>query len=169
VHATNCLSIWGSGFAAELARMFPAAYERYRVFCSESRLHQSDRWPAPSLAGKCLIIPPQEADVAKGAPRVSIVCVFTSYGYGRPNKSTGKAGLDSQSKNIEQTVFALRDFRRQLDQKRAEGGMGDVVIYSPRFNSGAFRVPWEKTTRTILNVFHDFQATWNYMIPPGSS
>jgi ADP-ribose 1''-phosphate phosphatase len=169
VHATNCLSIWGAGIAAEMSHMFPAAYERYRVFCTESRLDPSDRWPPPSLAGKCLIIPPQEADIAMGAPSVSVVCLFTSYGYGRPNNAIGKPGVDRQSKILDQTVVALGDFRRQLEEMRAKGEVRDVVIYSPRFNSGAFRVPWDRTRAAVQTAFHGLDCTWNFMIPPGGS
>lgn len=153
VHSTNCLSIWGSGFAAEMSHIFPAAYERYRVFCTEWRLDPSDRWPSPSLAGKCLVIPPQEADIAMGAPSVSVVCLFTSYGYGRPNSAIGKPGKDRQAKILNQTVTALGDFTRQLEEMRVKGEVQDVVIYSPRFNSGAFRVPWERTRAAVENVF----------------
>ena len=166
VHSTNCLSIWGAGFAAQMSYMFPAAYERYRAFCTEARLDPSDRWPPPSLAGKCLVIPPQEADVAMGAPSVSVVCLFTSYGYGRPNKAIGKPGLDRRGKILDQTVMALGDFRRQLEVRRAEGQATDVVIYSPQINSGAFRVPWDRTKAAVQSAFAGFEATWNFMLPP---
>lgn len=169
VHSTNCLAIWGAGFAAEMSYMFPAAYHCYRQFCHESRLDPSDRWAPPSLVGKCLIIPPQEADIAMGAPSVSVVCLFTSYGYGTPNKAIGKPGLDRQSKILDQTVVALGEFRRQLEEARAKGLVEDVVIYSPQINSGAFRVPWDRTKGAVQNAFHGFESTWNFMIPPGGS
>lgn len=169
MHSTNCLSIWGAGFAAELSRMFPAAYERYRVFCDESRPSPSDRWPSPSLAGKCIVIPPQEADITMGAPSINVVCLFTSYGYGRPNKASGKPGKDGQRKILDQTVTALGDFRRQLEDMRAEGEEQHVVIYSPRFNSKAFRVPWERTRAAVENAFYGFEGSWNFMTPAGGS
>ncbi|OIW28769.1 ADP-ribose 1''-phosphate phosphatase [Coniochaeta ligniaria NRRL 30616] len=169
VHSTNCLSIWGAGFAAEMSYMFPAAYERYRQFCNESRADPSDRWPPPSLVGKCLIIPPQDADIAMGAPSVRVVCLFTSYGYGRPNKTIGKPGMDRQSKILDQTVVALGEFRRQLAEMRANGEVKDVVIYSPHINSGAFRVPWDRTKGAVQSAFYGFDSTWNFMMPPGGS
>ncbi|KAB5513123.1 hypothetical protein GE09DRAFT_981386 [Coniochaeta sp. 2T2.1] len=169
VHSTNCLSIWGAGFAQEMSYMFPAAYERYRVFCTQARLDPSDRWPPPTLVGHALIIPPQEADVAMGSPSVNVVCLFTSYGYGRPNKAIGKPGMDRQSKILDNTVVALGNFRRQLEEMRARGGIGDVVIYSPQFNSGAFRVPWDRTKGAVQNAFFGFDSTWNFMTPPGQA
>ncbi|KAH8911258.1 hypothetical protein BR93DRAFT_325081 [Coniochaeta sp. PMI_546] len=149
--------------------MFPAADEKYRHFCHGARLDPSDRWPPPSLVGKSLIIPPQDADIAMGAPSVSFVCLFTSYGYGTPNKSIGKPGLDRQSKILDQTVTALGDFRRQLEEMRAKGEVQDVVIYSPHINAGAFRVPWDRTRGALQSVFYGFEGTWNFMAPPGGS
>lgn len=168
VHATNCLATWGAGIAAQLATIFPAACERYRDFCNEAKPDPSARWPPRSLVGKCLIIPPQESDVQAGAPRVYIVCLFTSYGYGRPSKSTGKPGLDTASKVLEQTTMALTDFRRQLEDKRIEGSSDEIVIYSPRFNSGAFKIPWDRTKSIIEDTFVDsgLRCRWDVMIPP---
>ena len=164
VHSTNCLGIWGAGFAAQMSYTFPAACERYRQFCYAAREEASDRWPPASLVGKCLVIPPQEADVVgMGAPAVSVVCLFTSYGYGRPNKAIGKPGLDRQSKILDQTVVALGDFRRQLEEARGRGEVRDVVIYSPQINSGAFRVPWDRTKGAVQNAFYGFEGVWNFM------
>jgi ADP-ribose 1''-phosphate phosphatase len=166
VHATNCLAIWGSGFAAEMSYMFPAAYEQYRIFCNAAKADPSHLWAPQSLAGKCFIIPPQERDIQMGAPSVHVVCLFTSHGYGRPNKANGKPGVDRMSKILEQTNVALADFRRQLEETRGRGEVQDIVIYSPRFNSGAFRVPWDQTQVAVHDMFRDFACTWNFMAPP---
>lgn len=163
VHSTNCLGIWGQGFAAQMSYTFPAACEKYRHFCYAAREDPSDRWPPQSLVGKALIIPPQQPDIDMGAPSVSVVCLFTSYGYGRPNKAIGKPGLDRGSKILDQTVVALGDFRRQLEEMRAKGEVRDMVIYSPQINSGAFRVPWDRTKGAVQNGFYGFEGTWNFM------
>ncbi|KAI0013877.1 hypothetical protein F4779DRAFT_613155 [Xylariaceae sp. FL0662B] len=180
VHATNCLGEWGSGIAAELRRLFPAAFEVYRSRCESCKPRPSARYPTRDLAGRCLIIPPQDADVAAGAPSVSVVCLFTSYGYGRANNATGKPGRDATATILQQTERALASFRRQLREREgaegdagvgAEGGGGGgrahgIVVYSPRFNSGAFRVPWEKTERLIKETFADWEGRWFVLAPP---
>ena len=149
VHATNCIAEWGAGIAAELASVFPSACKEYKSFCNSG-----------VSAGACQIIPSQPSDVASGAPKIHIVCLYTSYGYGRPNPRTGKPGKDSAGKILMQTRMALKDMRNQLERKQ------DVTIYSPMFNSGAFRVPWEKTKAVIEEEFDGFEGRWLVMAPP---
>ncbi|WXC60883.1 hypothetical protein SNK03_006766 [Fusarium graminearum] len=165
VHATNCIAEWGAGIAAELARVFPAACAEYKAFCHADA---SSRWPSPKLAGQCYIIPPQASDVARGAPKIHIVCLFTSYGYGRANTRTGKPGRDAAGKILAQTRIALKEMRTQLDVEAGKAENGPVTIYSPMFNSGAFRVPWEKTSKVIEDEFGDFEGRWLVMAPPPS-
>ncbi|RSL69732.1 hypothetical protein CEP54_002101 [Fusarium duplospermum] len=160
LHATNCLAQWGAGIAAELATVFPAACRAYKRFCNSAKANPSERWPPRSLAGRCLIIPPQPSDVAAGAPSVHIICLFTSYGYGRPSAATGKPGRDNVARILAQTESALKDLRAQL---LLEAG---VIIYSPKFNSGAFSVPWESTAEVIEKEFADWDGSWLIMAPP---
>jgi len=170
VHSTNCLGIWGAGIAQQLADMFPAACSTYKAFCLETK-DGTTPWPSRSLAGRALIIPPQQADVAAGAPRVHIVCLFTSYGYGSTNKATGKPGKDTTAKILEQTDRALEEFRSQLDGlagtiQRESAREAVPVIYSPRFNAGAFHVPWERTVQVIERVFEGWEGCWVVLEPP---
>ncbi|OAR05945.1 hypothetical protein LLEC1_08017 [Akanthomyces lecanii] len=166
VHATNCLATWGSGIAAELAAMFPDACKVYKAFCHAAKSSAAgERWPPRSLAGQCLVIPPQEGDVARGAPRVHIVCLFTSYGYGAPNRRTGKPGRDTTDKIIQQTRRGLKAYRSRVDEEAAERGRA-VAVYSPMFNSGAFRVPWQRTLEVIGEELAGAGATWTVVLQP---
>ncbi|KAF4984197.1 hypothetical protein FDECE_17137 [Fusarium decemcellulare] len=162
VHATNCLAEWGSGIAAELARIFPAACVEYKKFCNAAKTNPSDRWPPQSLTGRCLIIPPQPSDIAAGAPNIHIICLFTSYGYGRPNARIGKPGKDNKRTILAQTDSALKELRNQLEAQSD----GNTVVYSPMFNSGAFSVPWDDTARVIEREFEGWDGRWLVMAPP---
>ncbi|VUC26301.1 unnamed protein product [Clonostachys rosea] len=164
IHATNCIAEWGAGIAAELGTVFPVACKEYKRYCNAAKTDTSERWPPRSLGGRCLIIPPQPEDVAAGAPRIHIVCLFTSYGYGRPNIATGKPGKDSMGMILRQTEKALTDFRRQLETET--NNQNRMAIYSPMFNSGAFRVPWEKTKGLIEKEFEGWEGQWLVMAPP---
>lgn len=167
VHATNCIATWGAGIAAELATIFPEACKQYKKFCNAAKPNPSDRWPPRSLGGKCLVIPPQDADVKAGAPRVHIVCLFTSYGFGRPNESSGKPGRDGVGKILSQTETSLRSFKAQLEAGATDADPSSAkVIYSPLFNSGAFGVPWEKTAALIEAEFGDWTGRWVVLTPP---
>lgn len=161
VHATNCIATWGAGIAAELATIFPAACKEYKQFCNATKENKNDRWPSKlKLVGKCLVIPPQAADIAAGAPAVHIVCVFTSYGFGRPNRETGKPGRDNVTTILKQTETSLKSFQLQLQDEK------DVIVYSPMFNAGAFGVPWEKTVAIINTTFGGWNGRWIVLEPP---
>jgi ADP-ribose 1''-phosphate phosphatase len=169
VHATNCLATWGAGVAAELATIFPAACERYKEFCNAAKATPTARWPPRTLAGRCLVIPPQKADTDAGAPSIYVVCLFTSYGFGRPNPSTGKPGKDGPPKILAQTREALGSFRQQLGEMAELESEERVVIYSPMFNSGAFGVAWERTEALIEDTFKGWKGSWIVLAPPDSS
>ena len=159
VHATNCIATWGAGIAAELATIFPAACTVYKRYCNaKTDASLPRRYLA---AGTCLIIPPQKADIDAGAPRVSIVCLFTSTGYGKANIAAGKPGRDSPETILAQTKSSLKDYRAQLDELKTPPD-----VYSPQFNSGAFRLPWEKTASVITDEFAGWQGRWLVLAPP---
>ncbi|KXJ97563.1 hypothetical protein Micbo1qcDRAFT_230188 [Microdochium bolleyi] len=167
VHATNCLGEWGAGFALELRGIFPGAYVEYRAYCDSFKTNAEARFATRDLVGRCYIIPPQDEDVAAGAPRLSIVCLFSSHGYGRANRAKGKPGLDRPPLVLSQTKQALDDFRKQLDQRsRSDEGCPFPEVYSPMFNSGAFKVPWAKTSALIRECFKGWEGRWIVLEPP---
>jgi ADP-ribose 1''-phosphate phosphatase len=83
----------------------------------------------------------------------NVGCLITSYDYGN--------AVDSPEKILDATQRALADFFRAyvFDDR-------PWTIYSCRFNSGLFNVPWEKT-ETILDGFlqHYPNITWVVMTP----
>jgi ADP-ribose 1''-phosphate phosphatase len=92
--------------------------------------------------GTALIIPPQESDYAgrNRGKKHWIVCLFTSYGFGKR--------VASRPEIMEYTLHSVRDLRQQLMQL-LEDGEEVGKLYSCRFNSGLFNVPW-KESRVIL-------------------
>lgn len=161
LHATNCLGIWGAGIAKALREQFPSAFEDDRDSCRESSPpgEYPNKDELDSLVGTCHVIPPSV--VSSRAP-FSIVCLRTSRGYGRQSK--GKAGLDTKDLVLEQTQSALRDFRAQLEQLGMER-QKEIVVWSPRINSGSFLIPWERTEEIIEEVFDGWEGRWYVMTP----
>lgn len=155
-HGCNCLGNWGAGIALELKELFPDAFETDRQSCQETENRAS-------LPGTCLLIPYEStlpiASADTSAPKVSLACLRTSLGFGRPNQRTNKPGLDSKSLVIGQTRSALSNFRAQLEQM-GEQRQEEMVIWSPKFNSGAFKVPWEETEGLIEEVFAGWAGKW---------
>ena len=164
VHATNCLGEWGAGFALELRGIFPGAYLQYRTHCDSFKASAEARYATRELVARCHIIPPQDSDVAAGAPEIFIVCLFTSHGYGRANKARAKPGVDRPVQVLSQTKQALSRLRAQLE----EHGESDanIKIYSPMFNSGAFKIPWQKTVELIRQSFNGWEGQWFVLEPP---
>ena len=62
-----------------------------------------------------------------------IACLVTSYGFGKEK--------DKPEAISTRTFYALEDLRVQLPQ--------NATVYSNKFNSGLFNVPWEKTEAQI--------------------
>jgi ADP-ribose 1''-phosphate phosphatase len=162
VHGCNCLGNWGAGIALELRQLFPRAFEADRQSCQGAPNRAS-------LPGTCLLIPFKHAvPLASADPtatQVSIACLRTSLGCGRPNQRINKPGLDGKSLVIAQTRSALGNLRMQLEEMGDEL-QKDIVIWSPRLNSGAFRVPWQETEGLIKEVFADWPGQWCVMQPP---
>lgn len=161
-HGCNCLGNWGAGIALELRELFPNAFEVDKRSCQETQSRAS-------LPGTSLLIPYEStwpltcADPA--APKVSIACLRTSLGYGRPNQKTNNPGLDNKGLVIAQTRSALCDFRARLEEM-GEERQKEIVVWSPKFNSGAFKVPWEETEGLIEEVFAGWAGKWCVMQPP---
>lgn len=155
-HGCNCLGTWGAGVALELKELFPKAFEADRQSCRENPNRIN-------LPGTCLLIPHDASSAL--APQVSMACLRTSLGFGRPNPRTNNPGLDGKDLVIKQTRSALRDLRAQLEDMGQER-QKEIVIWSPKFNSGAFKVPWEETEGLIEEVFAGWAGKWCVMQPP---
>ncbi|KUI67416.1 ADP-ribose 1''-phosphate phosphatase [Cytospora mali] len=161
LHATNCLGVWGTGIAKALKEQFPNAFEADRQSCRQDcppGEHPTGD-EVENIIGTCHIIPPNV--VSDEAP-FSIVCLRTSRGYGRP--TVGKAGLDKKDVVLEQTRWALQDFRAQLEDLGDER-QRDIVVWSPQINSGGFHIPWERTKEIIEEVFQGWEGKWLVMNP----
>ena len=123
------------------------------------------------------MIPPQEADynvyTTDGhdlyQPREWVACLFTSAGWGKGNNSKGNPGKDNPATILGHTRAALVDMRRHLesygpsnftedDWKTDEYKPGQILAV--RFNSGAFKVPWQDTRELIELVFAGFERGW---------
>ncbi|KAH8692240.1 putative phosphatase [Talaromyces proteolyticus] len=154
IHACNCLGSWGGGIAKAFQAKYPAAYEIYKEHCrdlrqssrSQTLIHpdtgeeQDVRFPL----GTALIIPPQKEDYESDTPAKKhwIVCLFTSYAYGR--------SVSPPHIVLANSVHALRDMKRQLEEIHRQGkAEWDGKLHTCRFNSGLFRVRWEDSKAVL--------------------
>lgn len=77
---------------------------------------------------------------------IKVGCLFTSYDYGK--------NVSNEDEILYNTVLALENFFDNYDEQY------EMTIYSNKFNSGLFNVPWEKT-EAVLKVFCDrYNLDW---------
>lgn len=110
-HACNCRGSWGSGVAKQFAQTFPEDYKVYKELCERE---------GNNLAGRIQLTE-------------SVLCLFTSRGYGRQK--------DSVEQILEYTEQALIN----LCELQTES----IRIAAPTINAGLFAVPWEQTEELL--------------------
>lgn len=143
VHACNSMGVWGSGIAAEFKKRYPRAYIQYKTYC-QTLLNLGE-----DISGSSNII-----ENIYSTDNHKIGCLFTSSGYGN-KKDNVPTIIANTAKSIVDIIQQAIDFNTFLthDDK--------VTIYSNKFNSGIFGVPWEDSElilKTILKYYT--QVTW---------
>lgn len=133
VHACNAKGVWGSGIAKEFKERFPTAERLYKDLCRDF-----------GIVGTSQVI--SSYDVKQDGKTYWIGNLINSSGFGTT--------LDSKSEVLVNTILALNSLCYNLEDK------GINTVYSNKFNSGLFRVPWEET-EAFLKVFIDrYDLTW---------
>lgn len=74
-----------------------------------------------------------------------VACLFTSNGYGK--------SLDPKAKILANTEQAVRLLLEMASHKK-------YPIYSNKFNSGLFRVPWEETEALLKPLVEQYNVEW---------
>ncbi|WNM70256.1 macro domain-containing protein [Myxococcus phage Mx1] len=143
VHACNTQGVWGSGIALEFATRFPRAYRGYQDLCKYGR-----------DVGRGSLVPVLPGDHAIFEDGGYLIgCLFTSKGFGRD--------VDAPESIVAATA-------RSVQGLLAEPGVKS--IFSPKINSGLFKVPWHYTAMVIEAVmdahapFRD-SVTWAVYSP----
>ncbi len=140
VHACNTQGVWGSGIAVAFKEKFPMSYAAYHRACQGS---------SSFALGKSFTFHDKDE---KGRP-YDITCLLVSFGYGRSKSSEADI-----LKYTEMALHSLCQWVTEYDKKTK-------VIYSNRFNSGFFAVPWEKTEKVLQKVLEQYNLDWIVMDP----
>lgn len=133
VHACNCKGVWGSGIAKEFKERFPAAERIYKETCDSF-----------GIIGTAQLI--SSYDVKQNSSNYWIGNLLTSRGFG--------STLDTEDEILVNTVLALWNLCSNLQSKNIN------TVYSNKFNSGLFKVPWEKTEAIIKVFANRYDLTW---------
>lgn len=139
VHACNALGIWGHGIAVEFKNRFPEAHYKHVEFCTQFRYS-----PERILGLAQFILPSSDCP----------------YGIGNLIVSKGFSATKSSPKEIlEYTSSALRDLCLKIvytDYSK----YGQWPVYSNKFNSGLFGVPWEESEKILKTALEGTYLDW---------
>jgi ADP-ribose 1''-phosphate phosphatase len=137
IHACNSQGMWGSGIAKPFSEQYPHSYKDYQRFCA--------RWN-------------QERGTAVGMADLSMFhesephwvgWIVTSHDYG-PRK-------DSPELIKIHTTLALRELCEKIYRAHPRDSNPSIEVYSNKFNSGLFAVPWEDSELILKTVLKDFK------------
>jgi len=124
VHACNTQGVWGSGIAREFKNRYPKSFEQYNGYCTlDGSRHD--------IRGEFQYISMIDEDHSVG-------CLFTSGGFG--------SNVDDVETILIHTVLAVD--QAMIDALKYSGEP-TIKIYSNKFNSGLFGVPWYRTEKII--------------------
>lgn len=138
VHAVNCQGVWGSGIAKDFKERYPDAYLIYNRECE---------YP------DCLGYADYTSAIINGQHRIG--WLFTSYAYGKM--------VDSKNDILEQTKSAVGYL---LETISTDEDYDIKTVYSNKFNSGLFNVPWEETEKVLLECLETYpDIEWIVMDP----
>lgn len=135
VHACNTQGVWGSGIATEFKKRFPHAFAVYSRHCQNN---------SNFVLGQFWAI--WDADYY-------VTCLLVSSGYGRQ--------VDSKEEIKKQTKIVLDKFLQWVtDPKQHLNAVPVTEVYSNKFNSGFFRVPWNETEAILMESLKPYNIKW---------
>lgn len=136
VHACNSQGVWGSGIAKPFKEKYPKSFREYHEFCK-----MSNDEPRGSACGQAGL-----SSSYDGEPH-TVGWLITSHNYGQLK--------DSPEVIKVYTTLALHNFCK-LVVERNYLSTSKIDVYSNKFNSGLFSVPWEDTELILNTVLKSF-------------
>lgn len=131
VHACNSQGVWGSGIAKPFKEKYPNAFEDYRAFCmGHNAMHGS-------------AVGYGSFTYAFDKPH-TVGYIITSHDYADQK--------DSPELIKAQTTLALKDLMHKIETDESWYKDEEIVIYSNKFNSGLFNVPWADSALILETV-----------------
>lgn len=137
IHACNSQGVWGSGIAKAFKEKYPHSYEEYATYCK--------RWN-------------QDRGTATGRGALSqahrdedhwVGWIVTSHKYASEKDSVELIKVN--------TTLALVELCQKIYKAHPKDSGPKIDIYSNKFNSGLFAVPWEDSELILKTVLKDFK------------
>lgn len=136
VHGCNGRGIWGAGIAKSFKEKYPNAFKEYGAYCA----HKLNTDPLNGASATALLTAEDNGH--------RIGCLISSLDYGDKKDSPDKIALN--------TILALKDLLSYLNTYQLKTD----PIYSNKFNSGLFKVPWHTTERILKFFVERYDINW---------
>lgn len=151
VHACNSQGVWGSGIAKPFKEKYPESFKDYNKFVLNLN---EERGTACGRGGLSSHVFSEDHWVG---------WIVTSHNYSSLKDSPDLIKI--------QTTLALRDFCTKVYRScPSEGKINHpITVYSNKFNSGLFNVPWADSELILNTVLKDFKRiNWVVCDPEGN-
>lgn len=135
VHACNAKGIWGSGIAKEFKHRYPHSFFEYESFCL-------NKYQDQILTGKSRL-----SQWHKDEPHW-VGWLITSESYGDQK--------DDKTEILANTALAVYNLCNDICRLHNREEWKEIPVYSNKFNSGLFGVPWEETELVLHTVLKHF-------------
>lgn len=148
VHACNSQGVWGSGIAKAFKERYPYSFVEYEAYC--------DMWN-------------KERGTATGKGAMSMAHVDEPHWVGWIVTSHSYASQKDPVELIKiNTTIALRELCEAVYKAHPKSEFSSIDVYSNKFNSGLFSVPWEDSELILNTVLKDFKRiNWIVCDPEG--
>jgi ADP-ribose 1''-phosphate phosphatase len=148
IHACNSQGIWGSGIAKAFKEKYPYSYLDYNKFCNIANKERG------TACGRASLSTFHESE------QHWVGWIVTSHNYG-PLK-------DSPELIKIHTTLALSELCKKIYMAHPKDEWEVIPVYSNKFNSGLFSVPWEDSELILKTVLKDFKRiNWIICNPEG--
>lgn len=137
IHACNSQGVWGRGIAAEFKKLYPHSYLDYKKFCER---YNEERESACGLGSLSQFHIEEKCWVG---------WIVTSHNYG--------SKVDPVEQIKINTTLALDDLCKKLTFAHPKSDFDEYSVYSNKFNSGLFNVPWEESELILKTVLKNYK------------
>lgn len=133
LHASNAQGVWGSGIAKEFKERYPQQYEVYKRACEKNY-----------VVGRFI-----DCSIYEKEPKHLVCTIVTSKGFAS-NVDPNPTVLTNTKNAVKEMIeFGVKKF-----------GIQENTVYSNKFNSGLFQVPWENTEKIIKEQIKNTIINW---------
>ena len=136
VHACNSMGVWGSGIAKPFKEKYPHSYLDYNKFCSTQNQCRGTACGRSDLSS------------FHDSENHWVGWIVTSHNYGQYKDSPELIKI--------YTALALQELCKKIYMAHPKDQHPSIDVYSNKFNSGLFAVPWEDSELILKTVLKDF-------------